>query len=146
LVRWHGYGIRMLDPKPIPPEKPSLDLNRRTPALTAGAASPTDLSERLRAAVQSLPEVDLFSPNWPKYRYVAASTRHIIFAFAIGANTLAFRLDLRLHPRALASGATAYDECGEDWISFSGCPENGPGTDVESWASQAYDYARAIGE
>lgn len=136
----------MLDPLPLSPEEQHFDLNRRALATSGGDRFRTDLSERLRIAVQALPEVDLFSPNWPKYRYVAASTRHIIFAFAIGTNTLAFRLDLRFHPQALAAGGAPYDECGDDWVSFSACPDNWPRTDFEAWAARAYEYARAIGE
>jgi len=136
----------MLDPLPLSPEDQRFELNRRGLALIAGVTLQTDLSDRLHTAIQSLPEVDLFSPNWPKYRYVAASTRHIIFAFAIGNHTLALRLDLRIHPQALAAGGTAYGECGEDWVSFSACPEGWSRTNLEYWAARAYDYARAIGE
>lgn len=129
----------------IPSAPAHRDSTRNVRSLVAEPMLPIDLAERLRAAVQALPDVDFFCPNWPRYRYVAASTHHIIFAFAIGMNTFAFRLGYRFRPLALSAGGKAYDECGDEWVSFEPFPDGGTPADFEFWAARAYDYAREIG-
>ena len=102
----------------------------------------SDNAGALMTAVKSLGDVQLFCPDWQHYRYVTASTNNIIFGFAIGMNTIAFRLDDRLKIRALATGGAACLACGSDWVSFLLFRDDWPKVDVEFWALKAYVYAR----
>lgn len=104
----------------------------------------SDIAEMLAAAVEPLGEVQVFCPDAPVYRYVAVSTNGIIFGFAVGMNTIAFRLDTRMKLRALKTGATAYPECGDDWVSVLPLGSDGdwPAVDLRFWALKAYVHAR----
>lgn len=87
----------------------------------------------------------VFCPNPEAYRYVVVSTNGIIFGFAVGMSTIAFRLDARMKLRALTTGARAYPECGEDWVSVLplGDDADWPAVDLRFWALKAYVHARA---
>ena len=132
-------------PQKLPPLL-SRDINRRVLSHVADKHAHPDLAEILRTAVRPLGAVDVFCPDWPTYHYVVASTRHVIFAFAIGTNTIAFRLDPEYYARALTTGASAYPAGGEDWVSFAPFRDNWPRPDFEFWARKAYVYARDMPE
>ena len=104
----------------------------------------SDITEPLLTAVKPLGDVQVFCPDAHKYRYVVVSTNGIIFGLAVGMNTIAFRLDPRMKLRALATGAKAYPECGEDWVSVLplGSDADWPAVDLRFWALKAYVYAR----
>ena len=102
----------------------------------------SDVADALIAAVKPLGDVQLFCPNYHQYRYVAASTKSVIFGCAMGMNTIAFRLDEWIKSRALATGATACRECGDDWVSFTLFRDDWPKVDLEFWARKAYVSAR----
>ena len=104
----------------------------------------SDIAEPLLAAVKPLGDVQSFCPDPRAYRYLVVSTQGIIFGLAVGMNTIAFRLDPRMQLRALATGAQAYPECGEDWVSVLplGSDADWPAVDLRFWALKAYDYAR----
>jgi len=57
--------------------------------------------------------------DWHQYLYVVASTKSVIFALAVGMNTIGFRLDDRMKSRALASGAEQFTALGAEWVSFT---------------------------
>lgn len=118
------------------------DRNRRVLAYIADKSAHSDLSEVLRAAVQPLAGVQVYSPDWPKYQYVVASTEHVIFAFAIGENTIAFRLNRTYAECALATGATPFPPCGENWVTFMPFRADWPRVDFQFWAMKAYECAR----
>ena len=120
------------------------DLNRRVLARLAEKTVPADLSDLLQSAVKPLDEVQLYCPDLPKYHYVVASTRHVIFGFAIARNTLAFRLDPRCRTQAVANGGAAFPACGRDWVRFTPLPDDQPRIDFRFWALKAYGYAREI--
>ena len=44
--------------------------------------------------------MQLFCPDLAGYRYVLAATKRIVFGFAVGMSTVAFRLDPRMKNRA----------------------------------------------
>ncbi len=102
----------------------------------------SDIADVLMAAVKPLGDVQLFSPDPEQYRYIAASTKSVIFGFAIGMHTVAFRLDDRFKTRALATGAEAYLACGSEWVSFTPFRDDWPRVDFEFWALKAYVHAR----
>ena len=96
------------------------------------------------SAVKPLGDVQRYCPDPQRYRFVAASTNHVIFGCALGMSTIIFRLDDRLKSRALATGAAAYPECGPDWVSFILFRSDWPRVDLEFWALKAYVYAREL--
>jgi len=102
----------------------------------------SDVGEELIKSVKPLGDVQVFCPDPQNYRYILASTKNIIFAFATGMNSIVFRLDNRLKPRALTTGATAYPECGDEWVSFILFRDDWPKFDLPFWALKAYVFAR----
>ena len=104
----------------------------------------SDIADPLLAAVKPLGDVQVFCPDALAYRYVVVSTNGIIFGFAVGMHTIAFRLDRRMKLRALATGAVACPECGDDWVSVLplGSDADWPAVDLRFWALKAYVHAR----
>jgi hypothetical protein len=102
----------------------------------------SDVTEALMAAVESLGDVQNFCPDLSEYRYVVLSTKGIIFGFAIGMNTIAFRLNTPFNQRALATGGSAIPELGDEWVSFITFRDDWPEVDLSFWARKAYVYAR----
>jgi hypothetical protein len=102
-----------------------------------------DIVGVLRRAVAPLGDVQLFCPDWGRYRYVVASTNGVIFALAVGMDTVAFRLDARMKSRALQTGGMAYPECGGSWVAVvhRRPDDDWPAVDVEFWARKAYVHA-----
>lgn len=125
-----------------PPNALNTDTNRAVLAHLADKSAHSDVAEVLRTAVKPLGDVQLFCPDWQSYRYVAASTKDVIFTFAIGMNTLAFRLDATMRARALENGASPHAECGPDWVAFTLFQSDWPATDTGFWALKAYVSAR----
>ena len=130
--------------KAIPPEFTSA-VNQKVLAHLDGKSAHSDIAQVLMEAVKPLGDVQLFCPNWHDFRYVVASTKGVIFGFAIGMNTVAFRLDEKMKDRALLTGGTAYADCGDDWaaVVHQGQDSDWPAVDVTFWARKAYVYARA---
>ena len=93
-----------------------------------------------------LGDVQTFCPDSASYRYVIASTKNIVFGFAVGISIVAFRLDKRMKDRALITGAANYPECGDDWVAVIHDREDSdwPAVDVRFWARKAYIYARSM--
>ena len=118
------------------------DTNRAVLAHVEEKSAHSDIADVLAAAVKPLGDVQLFCPDWQGYRYVVASTKSAVFGFAIGMDTIAFRLDEGLRSRALATGASAYSACGPDWVSFIPFRDDWPKIDFEFWALKAYVYTR----
>lgn len=104
----------------------------------------SDIAGVLTAAVKSLGDAQLYCPDWRAYRYVVASTKGVIFGFAVGMDTIAFRLDERMRARALLTGGIAYPDCGDEWVAvLHRRPDaDWPAVDVRFWALQAYASAR----
>lgn len=118
------------------------DANRPVLAHVKEMSAHSDIADALAVAVKSLGDIQLFCPDREHCRYVLVSTKGVIFGFAIGAHTIAFRLDDRLKSRALATGAEPYPACGPDWVSFIPFRDDWPRVDLAFWALKAYVYAR----
>jgi hypothetical protein len=120
-------------------------INERVLARLADKSAHSDIAGVLADAVEPLGEVELFSPNPAAYRYVLAATNGIVFGFAAGMHTVAFRLDERMRGRAIATGAVACPEYGGEWVEVvHRLPDaDWPDVDVRFWARQAYMYARS---
>ncbi|HOX59949.1 MAG TPA: hypothetical protein P5205_21835 [Candidatus Paceibacterota bacterium] len=117
-------------------------INRQVLDHLEGLSAHSDVAEALTAALRPLGDVQVFCPDPQRSRYVAASTKGIIMAFAVGMNTVAFRLDERMKSRALASGGMPYVQCGGDWVSFTLFRSDWPRVDLEFWARKAYVATR----
>jgi hypothetical protein len=102
----------------------------------------SDVVDALIESVKPLGDIQMFCPDLNEYRYVIVSTNGVIFGFAIGMNTIAFRLDERFKSRALITGGMACPECGDDWISFILFRNDWPKIDLQFWALKAYAHAR----
>lgn len=131
----------------VPPVPPRLAtaINERVLAYLRDKSAHSDIADALRAAVHGLGDVEMFCPDAAAYRYVLAATNGVVFGFAVGQSTVAFRLDERMRGRALATGGAAHPECGADWVAVvqSRPDADWPAVDVKFWARQAYVYARA---
>jgi hypothetical protein len=127
----------------IPRELETL-LNRRVLRHIQGLSAHSDIVEALGAALKSLGDVQCFCPDPAEYRYVVASTRGVIFAVALGMNTIGFRLDERMKSRALANGGVTFPEYGPEWVSFTLFRSDWPRIDLEFWARKAYVAAREL--
>lgn len=110
----------------------------------ADKSAHSDIAEVLTQAVEPLGDVQIFCPDRHGYRYVVASTKGVIFGFAIGMDTIALRLDERMRQRALQTGGVAYPECGDEWVAVCHHRQDAdwPAVDVRFWARQAYIRAR----
>ena len=126
------------------PSELETTINRQVLDHLSGLSAHSDIAEALSAAVKTLGDVQIFCPDWQQCRYMVASTKGIIIAFAVGMNTAAFRLDDPMKARALASGGVPYPECGQQWVSFTLFRDDWPKVDIEFWARKAYVAARKL--
>lgn len=117
-------------------------INKKVLGYIADKSAHSDLSDAMTTALKPLGDVQLFCPDWSQYRYVVASTKGIIFAFATGMRAVAFRLDETMKSRALATGASAHPQCGHDWVLFEVFRSDWPKVDLEFWGRKAYVTAR----
>jgi hypothetical protein len=106
----------------------------------------SDIADALLEAVRPLGDVQVFCPDASSYRYVLASTNDVVFGFAVGVSTVAFRLDERMKGRALTTGAVACPACGDEWAAVvHDLPDSDwPSVDVRFWARKAYVHARSL--
>jgi hypothetical protein len=104
----------------------------------------SDLSDLLLDAVQPLGAVQLFCPDPAACRVLIAATERIVFGFAVGMGTIAFRFDDRMRERALATGGIRYPQAGEEWVAvLHPRPDaDWPRPDLRFWALKAYAAAR----
>jgi hypothetical protein len=119
-----------------------VEANRTVLAHLEGKSTHSDIGDALLTSLKPLGDVQLYCPDWNQCRYVIASTQNFIFGFAVGMNTIVFRLDDLMASRALATGGTAYLECGQNWIAFNPFRHDWPRVDLEFWARKAYVCAR----
>ena len=118
------------------------EANATVLAYLDGLSAHGDVSEALAQAVAPLGDVRTFSPDPAQYRYVAVSTRGVVFGFAVGMATVGFRPAPELKARALRTGATDCPEAGPDWVSFTLFRSDWPEPDLRFWARAAYVAAR----
>jgi hypothetical protein len=117
-------------------------VNQQVLGYIADLSAHSDVADALALALKPLGDVQSFCPDPKSYRYVAASTKSVIFAIAIGMDTVGVRLDDDMKDRALSSGASAFPECGEGWVSFRLFRSDWPKVDLEFWTRKAYVAAR----
>jgi hypothetical protein len=106
----------------------------------------SDIADVLLEAIHPLGDVQVFCPDAAGYRYVLASTNDVVFGYAVGTSTVAFRLDERMQRRALMTGAVACPQCGDEWAAVVHDRPDGdwPAVDVRFWARMAYVHARSL--
>ena len=121
-------------------------LNERVLAYLKDRSAHGDIVEVLLTSVSPLGDVQTFCPDAASYRYVVVATNGVVFGFATGMDTIAYRLDPRMRDRALATGGIAWPECGEDWVAVvhRRPDDDWPRVDVGFWARKAYVHARAL--
>jgi hypothetical protein len=102
----------------------------------------SDVVVALEDAVAPLGDVQTFSPDASRYRYVAVATCNVIFGFAAGMDGIGFRLSPAFKARALATGATDLLQAGSDWVSVAVFRDDWPEPDLRFWARKAYFHAR----
>lgn len=124
----------------------STPVNERVLAYLAPLSAHSDIASALTDAVEPLGDVQLFSPDSGRYRYLLAATQSVVFGFASGQSTVAFRLDPRMKARALATGGESLPECGDEWVAvLHALPDSDwPAVDVRFWARKSYVHARSI--
>lgn len=88
------------------------DVNREIIAHLGALSAHDGVVSALAKAVEPLGDVQTCCPDWKEYRYVVVATKQIIFGFAIGLNTIAFKLNDQMKETALISGASDYVGCG----------------------------------
>lgn len=115
--------------------KPVLDFIR-------DSSAHSDVAEAMMHSVKPLGDVQCYCPDPSQYRYLVVSTRTIIFGFAIGMDTVAFRLNAPFNQRAVATGGILIHELGDEWISFTLFRDDWPEVDLSFWARKAYVHAR----
>ncbi len=125
----------------IPPEVDN-EQNRAVLAHLHPLSAHSDIVEALMKAVEPLGDVQTFCPDPHEYRYVAVSTKNVVFGFAAGMNEVAFRLEERFKQRALLTGGVALPECGPEWVAFEVFRNDWPKVDLEFWARKAYVFVR----
>ena len=127
-----------------PPAELVTPVNRAVLAHLAEKSAHSDIAEVLTRAVKPLGDVQIFCPDWHSYRYVVVSTRGVVFGFALGMETVAFRLGDAMKQRALVTGGIAYPACGDDWVAVchGGQDSDWPAVDTPFWVRQAYIHAR----
>ena len=128
------------------PSNLSRVINTPVLAYLQNLSAHSDITEVLRASVEPLGDVQTFCPDAASYRYVLVSTKGVVFGFAVGLDTIAFRLDSRMRERALATGGIICPECGAEWVAVvhRQPDDDWPKVDVTFWARKAYVYARTL--
>lgn len=103
----------------------------------------SDLSELLVETVKGLDCVKVYFPERPNgYGPCIVSTGGIIFGFAIGLDTIVFKVGRHMIDKAIAAGGRPYSECGADWVSFLAFRSDRLHVDFKSWALSAYVFVR----
>ena len=127
------------------PPRLATPLNERVLTYLRDKSAHSDIADVLLDAVHGLGAVEMFCPDAAAYRYLLAATNDVVFGFAVGQSTVAFRLDARMRRRALETGGVSCGECGPDWVAVVHPRPDAdwPAVDVRFWARQAYVYARA---
>jgi|ERR1017187_3031675 hypothetical protein len=124
------------------PFDPTLEANRQVFNHTKNLHVHSDISGTLVKSLKPCGDVQIFSPGGD--RYLTVSTQGIIFGFAAGMDTIAFRLNRQMKEIALETGAKAFPQCGEDWVNLLPFRCDWLRVDCEFWALKAYVNVREI--
>jgi tetrahydromethanopterin S-methyltransferase subunit B len=121
----------------------TIDANRVVFEHIKNLCAHPDLVNPLIAAVKPLGDVQISYPNSENYSSVAVSTEGIIFGCVIGMQAIIFKLDKQMKEKALATGGSAYQKFGPEWIAFEPFRCDWPKVDLEFWARKSYIFVRA---
>ena len=97
-----------------------------------------------RALVAPLGDVQTYCPDPGSYGYVVLATQNLVFAYAVGMDSVGFRLDDTFKSRALETGGRDAHEVGASWAVFQLFRSNYPTVDLPFWARKAYVFARGL--
>ena len=124
------------------PDTISNDWNKPVLNFIQDYSAHSDVTEALLLAVKPLGDTQYYCPDISHYRYLVVFTNNIIFGFAIGMNTVAFRLNTPFNQRAVVAGGNPLPQLSDEWVSFDLFRDDWPETDLLFWARKAYVYAR----
>jgi hypothetical protein len=115
-------------------------VNAKVLAYLKDKSAHSDIAGVLHDAVRPLGDVQVICPDREGYGSMAVATQGVIFGFAIGMDTIAFRLDDRMRERAMICGGVACSPCGKEWIAVvhHRPDDDWPKVDVRFWARKAY--------
>ena len=84
-----------------------------------------------------------FSPSFRQCLYVVLITDRVAFALGHGQRSVCYRLPDPLRATALATGAVAAADIGDDWVRFELYRPDWPAPDLPFWTLKAYAAVRS---
>jgi hypothetical protein len=123
------------------PKELDTELNQDVLNYLSCASAHGDVSEALLEACAPLGDFHHYCPNQQRFLYTVVFTRATIFGFAIGMDTVVFRLDQEFGSRAIATGANKIKEL-DGWASFELFRDDRPSVDLKFWALKSYSQVR----
>ncbi len=97
-----------------------------------------DVASALVNSAKELRGVQHYCPNPSSYAWQCLHTKdHVIFAFATGMNTVAFRLPASSIKSAMEAGGIQASDLGADWIEW----QLGWDMDLRPWTKLALELA-----
>jgi len=107
----------------------------------SGRSAHSDIAEVLEDVIAPLGAADTFCPEPRNYQYLVAYANGTVFSYAVGMNTIAFRLSPDFRRTAIKTGGESVDSIGDEWVAFDLFQSDWPEVDVRFWARKAYLFA-----
>jgi hypothetical protein len=123
------------------PDKINTEKNRSVLEHISGLSAHSDVAEALEIAITPLGAAHTYCPDPDNYRYLVAYANETVFSYAVGMETVAFRLSADFRHKAIKSGGEAVDSIGNEWVAFALFRSDWPEVDVRFWARKAYLFA-----
>ena len=123
------------------PDKLNTEKNCSVLEYISGLSAHSDVAEALEIGIAPLGAADTYCPDTDSYRYLVAYANETVFSYAVGMNTVAFRLSPDFKHRAINSGGEAVDSIGDEWVAFKLFRSGWPEVDLGFWARKAYLFA-----
>ena len=123
------------------PDKLNTENNRLVLEHISGLSAHSDIAEALEIAIAPLGAALTYCPDPANYRYLIAYAQEIVFSYAVGMNTVAFRLSPDFKHKAISTGGEAVDSIGNEWVAFDLFRSDWPEVDVKFWVRKAYLFA-----
>ena len=123
------------------PDKLNSEKNRSVLEYISGLSAHSDVAEALEIAIAPLGAAHTYCPDPGNYRYFVAYANETVFSYAVGMQTIAFRLSPDFKQKAIKTGGEAVDFISSEWVSFDLFRDDWPEVDVRFWARKAYLYA-----
>jgi len=102
----------------------------------------SDIAHAFTESLKQLGDVQIFCPDWKKFKCVFCSTKKIIFGVSIGMDTIGFRVGDFFKNRAIKTGNSNFPELDSDWAKFIPHRNDWPEIDLKFWALKAYVFTR----